>query len=105
MSRILAEAGLPEMRRQVNVGDELGWIGRVDLRDKERSLILEVQSERFHSSLIDQQVDARRIERLERAGFVVVEVTDVQVWHKPHEVVEAVRVGRHRVALLSRHAN
>ena len=46
-------------------------------------LILEVQSERFHSSLIDQQLDAHRIERLERAGHVVVQVTDVQAWHGP----------------------
>jgi hypothetical protein len=96
--QILSDSGLPEMRRQVDTGDERGWIGRVDLRDQELPLVLEVQSERFHSSLIDRQLDAQRIARLERAGFVVIEVTDVQVWHRPHEVVDAVREGRRRAA-------
>jgi hypothetical protein len=102
--RILADGGLPAMRRQVDVGDTAGWIGRVDLRDEELPLILEVQSERFHSSLIDRQLDARRIERLERGGFVVVEVTDVQVWHQPHAVISAVRDGRRLAAARARHA-
>jgi hypothetical protein len=100
--QILAEAGLPPMRRQVDTGDAAGWIGRVDLRDEELPLILEVQSERFHSSLVDRQLDASRIARLERAGFVVVEVTDVQIWHRPREVVQAVRAGRHRAQLRTR---
>ncbi len=102
VGKILADAGLPEMRRQVDTGDERGWIGRVDLRDGELPLIVEVQSERFHSSLIDRQVDEQRIARLERAGFVVVEVTDVQVWHRPHELLAAVRDGRSRAARLMR---
>lgn len=92
------------MRRQVNTGDETGWIGRVDLRAVDLPLILEVQSERFHSSLIDKQMDALRIERLEQAGFVVVEVTDVQVWHRPHELLAVVRDGRRRAALRVRGA-
>ena len=100
--QILADAGLPAMRRQVDTGDEHGWIGRVDLRDVVLPLIVEVQSERYHSSLIDRQLDADRIARLERAGFVVVEITDVQVWHRPHELVEAVRAGRVRAELRMR---
>lgn len=102
--QILEEDGLPPMRRQVNTGDETGWIGRVDLRDAELPLVLEVQSERFHSSLIDEQIDAQRIARLERAGFTVVAVTDVEVWHRPRAVVEAVRAGRRRAALRTRSA-
>ena len=102
--KLLADGGLPAMRRQVDTGDAHGWIGRVDLRDTELPLILEIQSERFHSSLVDRQLDATRIERLERAGFVVVEVTELQVWHKPHEVLAAVRHGRHPAALLARTA-
>lgn len=102
--KILADGGLPPMRRQVNTGDGQGWIGRVDLRDLELPLIIEVQSERFHTSLIDRQLDATRIERLERAGFVVVEVTEMQVWHRPHEVLAAVIDGRHRAELLVRRA-
>lgn len=104
VSKLLADDGLPPMRRQVDTGDALGWIGRVDLRDAELPLILEVQSERFHSSLVDRQLDATRIERLERAGFVVVEITEEQVWHRPHEVRDAVHEGRQRAQLLVRRA-
>jgi len=92
--QILTNAGEAPMRRQVNTGDAHRWIGRVDFRDDHRPHILEVQSERFHTSLIDRQLDAERIARLRAAGFVVTEVTDVQVWTRPNEVVAAVRAGR-----------
>ncbi|MGK2948669.1 MAG: hypothetical protein ACSLFP_08855 [Acidimicrobiales bacterium] len=92
--QILARAGEPPLRRQVDTGDEHGWIGRVDLRDADLPFVLEVQSERFHTSLIDRQLDADRIARLRRAGFVVAEVTEQQVWHRPQEVVDTVRRGR-----------
>ncbi|MET0903441.1 MAG: hypothetical protein ABWZ52_09395 [Acidimicrobiales bacterium] len=96
--QILEDGGLPAMRRQVNVGDERAWIGRVDLRAVDLPLIVEIQSERFHASLIDRQLDAHRIARLHRAGHVVVEITEFQVWHRPHEVLEAVRAGRTEAA-------
>ena len=99
--QILADAGIPPMRRQVDTGDDQGWIGRVDLRDEVWPLVVEIQSERFHSSLIDRQLDAHRIERLEAAGYIVVAVTDVQVWNRPAEVVEAVRDGRRRATALA----
>lgn len=92
--QLLATAGLPPMRRQVDLGDAERWIGRVDFRANDLPHVLEVQSERFHNSLIDRQLDAERITRLRRAGFVVTEVTDVQVWTKPQEVIEAVRQAR-----------
>lgn len=94
VEQILTRAGERPLRRQVDTGDGAGWIGRVDFRDIDDPFILEVQSERFHTSLIDRQLDASRIERLAAAGFVVAEVTDVQVWHRPFEVVQAVRAGR-----------
>ena len=97
-NKILTDAGLPAMRRQVNLGDSLEWIGRVDFVDEEEPLIVEVQSERFHSSLIDRQLDANRIKRLDEAGYEVVEVTDVEVWNLPRLVVEKVRAGRARAA-------
>jgi len=91
--QLLERAGLPPLRRQVDVGGDR-WIGRVDFRDPEVPFVLEVQSERFHASLIDQQLDGRRIEALTAAGYVVREVTDVDVWHRPHVVVATVQEGR-----------
>jgi len=92
--QILQKASARPMRRQVDTGDGGGWIGRVDFLDDELPLIVEAQSERFHSSLIDRQLDADRIARLERAGFVVVQISDTQIWQQPHAVLEAVARGR-----------
>jgi hypothetical protein len=93
VQQVLERAGLPALRRQVDVGADR-WIGRVDFRDPVLPFILEVQSERFHSSLIDRQLDARRIEALVAAGYVVHEVTDVDVWHRPQRLLAAVVEGR-----------
>lgn len=98
-AQILQRAGEAEMRRQIPSGDEHTWIGRVDFRDPALPLVVEVQSERFHSSLIDKQLDRRRIERLRTAGYEVVEVTDVDVWHRPDRVLDMVRLGRREAAL------
>ena len=79
--------GLGRWHRQVDLGDDT-WVGRVDFLSEERPLVLEVQSELHHTALLDVAADARRRQRLEAAGFVVVEVWDTEVWHRPH-VVEA----------------
>ncbi|MDP1821310.1 MAG: hypothetical protein Q8K58_15635 [Acidimicrobiales bacterium] len=94
--QLLERAGQPPLRRQVDAGDG-HWIGRVDFRDPVVPLIIEVQSERFHASLIDRQLDAERVARLRRAGFTVVEVTDDEVWHQPQVAVQ--RIARARLAL------
>ncbi len=97
---ILHDAGLPEMRRQVDSGNETRWVGRVDFRDAHLPVIVEVQSELFHSALTDTQDDDARLGQLRAAGFEVVEVSEGQVWHRAHEVVALVRNAyrRHRPA-------
>ncbi|HEY8546188.1 MAG TPA: hypothetical protein VIL36_14110 [Acidimicrobiales bacterium] len=87
------------LRRQVDKGDDGEWIGRIDFVDPELPFLLEVQSERFHRSLVDSRDDAARRARLEAAGYVVVEVSDEDVWHHPEEVVERVRQGRNEAYL------
>jgi hypothetical protein len=91
--QLLAQAGEPPLRRQIDSGGDR-WIGRVDFRDEDLPFILEVQSERFHSSLIDRQLDRSRLDGLRASGFVVATVTDVDVWHRPSVVVGAVVDGR-----------
>jgi very-short-patch-repair endonuclease len=81
------------MERQVDSGGE-EWCGRVDFRDSTLPLVVEVQSERYHASLVDRAADATRRERLERAGFVVVEAWDTEVWHQPATVNERIRLAR-----------
>jgi very-short-patch-repair endonuclease len=97
---IVAEAGLPEMRRQVDSGGAR-WVGRVDFRDVRLPLIIEVQSERYHTALTDAVADAARLEALRAAGFVVVEVWDRDVWHRPRHVERQVREARARLAVAS----
>ena len=53
----------------------------------ELPLIVEIQSERFHTSLVARADDVRRIERLRRAGFVVLEISDADVWTRPEAAV------------------
>jgi very-short-patch-repair endonuclease len=93
-AEILRRAGEPPMDRQVNTGDAARWIGRVDFIDRELSVIAEVQSERFHASLIDRQLDAERIADLEAAGFRVIEISETEIWQQPSVAVDKVRTAR-----------
>lgn len=95
VEEILRDDGQAPLCRQVNSGDDETWIGRVDFRDQLEPFILEVQSERFHASLLDQQADRDRLSQLEAAGFVVVTVSDTDVWHRKRKVADAVRHGRY----------
>lgn len=96
-AEIIREANLPSMERQVDLGDET-WCGRVDFFDRVHKLVVEVDSERYHSALSDVVADRERAERLRTAGFRVVRVTDQQVFHRPWQVVAAVRTARRRAA-------
>lgn len=98
VEEILARAGRRTLRRQVDTGDGEHWIGRVDFRNDLSPVILEVQSERFHTGLTARREDVARIAALRRAGFEVVEVTDVDVYHRPHIVLSAVDAARARAA-------
>jgi very-short-patch-repair endonuclease len=89
--KVLKDAGIP-MRRQVDSGGDR-WTGRVDLRHEEVPLIAEVQSDRFHRALSSRRDDEQRRARLGAQGFVVVELWEDQVWHRPWEVVDHVARG------------
>jgi very-short-patch-repair endonuclease len=99
VAQILANAGLPAMRRQVDSGDGDGWIGRVDFRADAAPLVLEVQSERFHRGLTAEDADRHRLARLASAGFEVVEVTDREVFHEPQAICDRVAVALARASM------
>lgn len=88
--QVLNDAGF-RLRRQVNLGAQRHWIGRVDFLVEGTKVVIEVQSELHHSSRIDRVADRERIERLEQDGFQVVEVTDEMVWRHPARVVSRVQ--------------
>lgn len=91
---ILGKAGDAPFERQVDVGDDDGWIGRVDHLDRRLRVIVEVQSARFHAGQLDRERDAIRLARLRRAGWIVIEVTDEEVWSRPDVVIQRVRDAR-----------
>jgi hypothetical protein len=93
LERRFADVCLWPMDRQVDSGGE-EWCGRVDFRAQDLPLIVEVQSEKYHASLVDRGADAARRARLKAAGFVVVEVWDTAVWHRPDLVNERIRQAR-----------
>jgi hypothetical protein len=88
-------------RRQVDSGGEM-WAGRVDFRHLVYPVIIEVQSERYHSSLSSRRDDEIRREKLVRAGFIVAEVWDRQLWHAPDE---ARAIARGALLQAPRHAS
>ena len=85
------------VRRQINAGGE-HWTGRVDFVHLGLPLIIEVQSEAYHSSLIEQEDDAIRIAALEADGFIVVEVTDTDAWSRPQVLLDKTRASLARLA-------
>jgi very-short-patch-repair endonuclease len=91
--QIVVDHDLPPMRRQVDLGDDEMWCGRVDFRAEALPLVVEVQSDVFHQALSSREDDARRRARLDHAGFTVVEVDESQVWHRPAEAARLVRDG------------
>jgi len=86
---VLGVLGL-EFLRQVDVGEATHWTGRVDLRARRLPLVVEVQSEKFHTALLDVEHDCRRRQQLEADGFVVVEVWDTELWTSPDLVRDRV---------------
>jgi very-short-patch-repair endonuclease len=82
--------GLGPYRRQVDLGDD-HWVGRVDFLHQRFPLVVEVQSERFHTALLDRAHDRRRLDALAAGGFTVVEVWDREVWHDTSALVHRIR--------------
>ena len=82
---IAKEAGL-DLAPQHNVGGD-DWIGRVDYLDRDRRLVVEVDSDLHHTSLLDEAADVARDVALAGAGYTVVRIKEHDLWHRPDEVV------------------
>ena len=90
------DAGVTTLERQVEIRID-SWVGRVDYRDRELPLIFEIQSERFHTTSAHRRADAKRIARLERAGYTVLVIWDYEIWSDPATVADRVVEARHRL--------
>jgi very-short-patch-repair endonuclease len=85
------QAHITDLVRQIDVGNGSDPIGRVDFVDRERRIIIEVQSDRFHGSMVDSRRDAERIDALRAAGWIVVEIHEYDIWYDPEKVVRLLR--------------
>lgn len=83
---VAKRAGIHTLVRQQEVGGD-DWIGRVDYLDPEKRLVVEVDSDLHHSSLLDEAADAARDAAMADAGYTVVRIKEHDVWHRPDEVV------------------
>jgi very-short-patch-repair endonuclease len=92
--KVLRDDAQCEMDRQVNVGTSERWCGRVDFIDRERKVIVEVQSDLHHASVSDVRSDEERARSLTEAGWQVVEVAEFDLWHRPADVQRKVRAAR-----------
>jgi very-short-patch-repair endonuclease len=90
---LIRRAGLPPFRRQVDAGDEVGWIGRVDLVAPDRAFLVEVDSDLHHSALSDVRRDRSRVARLRTSGWEVLQLHEAQVWHEAVECTQLLRAG------------
>jgi very-short-patch-repair endonuclease len=87
VEQLARRAWITNLVRQVEVGDEHDRIGRVDFINRERRIIIEVQSDRFHTTRLDTERDAARIAALRAAGWIVIEIQEHDVWYDPEKVV------------------
>lgn len=89
--QIVRDHDLPRMRRQVDLGDDERWCGRVDFVAVDLPLVFEVDSGRYHGALTDTEADDRRQRRLEGAGYLVRRIPEFDIWHRPAAVAATVR--------------
>lgn len=92
---VACSVGLRAFERQVDLGGDDGWIGRVDFVDRSRRIVVEVIDALFHGSLTDQRHDLTRWRRLEDAGWTVEVVDGFDIFHRTDEL-------RDRLAALAR---
>lgn len=83
---VAKRAGFDTLVRQQDVGGD-DWIGRADFLDPERRLVFEIDSDLHHTALMDEEADAARDAALAGAGYTVVRISELDLWHRPDQVV------------------
>ena len=85
---VLERYGIPLPERQRVLGDDHP-VGRVDFVYLEARLVIEADSRRHHTALLDADQDRWRDLELTAAGFRVIRVTWHQLVHEPERFVAA----------------
>lgn len=98
LEKILANAGVDSLRRQVVVGGHEP-IGRSDHRDRRLPLAVEANSLIHHTAPSDRLADERRYQALNDADFTVGVIWEDDIWSHPHQVVRTIAVARRLAAI------
>lgn len=84
-------SNLPPFVRQVDLGNDQDWLGRVDFVSTTRLLVIEIDSEIHHSALSDRERDAEQRRRLEDAGFMVRVLDEDDLFNQRERTIELLR--------------
>ncbi|MEJ7584076.1 MAG: DUF559 domain-containing protein [Acidimicrobiales bacterium] len=87
---VLREWGLPEPQAEADLGDD-DWIGRVDLLYPDARLVIELDSRRHHSALLDRRSGQRRDNQFMARGWRVLRYSWWDLIERPDEVTAEIR--------------
>lgn len=91
---VLIEAGLPRPQTQIEVLDEFGGVfAYLDMGWKDVKVAVEYDGEQHRSSRRQYTWDVRRLEMLERRGWIIIRVV---AGDRPAEIIARVRAARAR---------
>jgi very-short-patch-repair endonuclease len=75
-----------DVRCQVRIDDDRGWVGRVDLADRSLRIVVEADSMEYHGEREAMDRDVERYTRLVCDGWLVLRFTWYQVMTRPEWV-------------------
>ena len=89
--QLASSVGIRDLDRQVDITDKTGWIASVDFLCSSRKIVFEIDSVLHHSTLTDRHRDDARTDRLVRAGYIVIPVSETDVFFDTDNVIETLR--------------
>lgn len=91
--RLLEKDGQPPMEYQVDLGGE-SWVARVDAVDRRARVVVQIDSDRHHTSLLDRRHDEQQDAALRALGWTVIRITESDLRRRPSWVASIVRTAR-----------
>jgi hypothetical protein len=89
--RLLRRAGLPLPARELDLGDADQWIGRVEFVYRDERVLIEVDTRKHHTALLDFEHDRARDNSFAAEGWRVLRITHDMISKQPREVERVIR--------------